>query len=136
MSEFIWRNQIKVICCEITRGAQFEIWHEVQRRGLLSMNEDGAVSLDNLEGIAEVVTVYATQAVYECEKSRWKEAHKVFDVALPMTPEAFKSLPASFANGWIESALKDNPLLAFINFPSASGKSTPAGSEAPSDSTP
>lgn len=135
MGEFVWRDRYKVITDEITRGAQLEIWNEVQRRGLLSRAGE-MIPLDDMEGIAEVVAVYATTAVYECEKNRWKPAKKVLDVELPITHEGFAKLPISLANGWIETAIKDNTLLGFINFPSASAMNISAGNEPPSDNTP
>lgn len=128
MSEFIWKERYKIICDEITRGAQLDIWNEVKRRGLLDHAGD-SLSLDSMEGIAEIIASYATRVVYECEKNRWQEADKVFDAPLPISAENFKTLPLSLANGWIEAALKDNPLLAFVNFPSASVLSLSAGSE-------
>jgi hypothetical protein len=137
MSEFVWKNRYKIITDEITRGSQISIWNEVRNRGLLSHTLDGeAISVEDMEDIAEVVAVYATTAVYECEKNRWKTANKVLDIVLPITPDGFNQLPISLANGWIEAAVKDNTLLSFINFPSASGISIPAGDEAPPDNTP
>lgn len=133
MSEFIWKNQVKVVTREITRGEQFDVWETARRLGWLEAT--GIAESD--ERIAELVAQFATVAVYDCHKNKWQEAEQVFDVALPMTADRFRDLPLSLANGWIEAALKENGgLMNVLSFPSASVRTTNAGSEPPSGSTP
>lgn len=133
MGEFIWKEQIKIVTREITRGEQFEVWNTSRRLGWMQ----AATIEESDERIAELVAQFATAAVYDCRKNKWQEASEVFDVPLPITADRFRDLPLSLANGWIESALKENGgLMNILSFPSASARITSAGSEPPSANTP
>ena len=134
MSEFIWKDSIKIIVREITRGEQFDIANDVRRLGLLE-NITMENAIQNDERIAELITARATVAVYDCEKNKWKAATEVMGIPLPITPEGFNALPKSLANGWIEAAIRDNEdVLSVMSFPSASVRSSNAGSEPKSES--
>lgn len=133
MSEFVWRDQYKVMTREITRGEQFDVWETARRLGWL----EATGIADSDERIAELIAQFATVAVYDCHKNKWQETDKVFDVSLPITADHFRDLPLSLANGWIEAALKENGgLLNVLSFPSASVRTTNAGSAPPSESEP
>lgn len=128
MAEFIWRDQYKIICREITRGEQFDIYNDIRRLGLLD-NITLETALQNDERIAELIAARSTVAVYNCEKGKWQEAKTVLDVPLPMTPDKFNALPISLANGWIKAVIEENgDVLSVISFPSASVWSSNAGS--------
>lgn len=134
MSEFVWKDSIKIVVREITRGEQFDIVNDVRRLGLLE-NITMENAIQNDERIAELITARATVAVYDCEKNKWKPATEVMGIPLPITPEGFNALPKSLANGWIEAAIRDNEdVLSVMSFPSASVRSSNAGSEAKSES--
>jgi hypothetical protein len=130
----VWKDQIKVTVREITRGEQFDIFNEVRRLGLLD-NVTMENAIQNDERIAELIAVRSTVAVYDCDKNKWKTAESVMGVPLPITPEGFNALPKSLANGWIEAAIRDNEdVLSVMSFPSASVRSSNAGSEPKSES--
>lgn len=135
MGEFVWRDQIKVVTREITRGEQFDIFTDVRRLGLLN-NITIDTAIQNDERIAELIAARSTVAVYDCDtaKNKWRTAESVMGVALPITPEGFNALPKSLANGWIETAIRDNEdVLSVMSFPSASVRSSNAGSEPKSE---
>jgi hypothetical protein len=133
LSEFVWKDQIKVLTREITRGEQFDIYNDIRRLGLLE-NISLDTAIQNDERIAELIAALATVKVYDCHKNKWQEAEKVFDVSLPIQPQDFNRLPKSLANGWIETAVRDNEdVLSVFSFPSASVRSSSAGSEPKSE---
>lgn len=134
MSEFIWKDSIKVVTREITRGEQFDIYNEVRRLGLLE-NVTLDTAIQNDERIAELIAVQATVDAYYSDNGLWKQQPDVLGIPLPITAEGLNALPKSLANGWIEAAIRDNEdVLSVMSFPSASVRSSNAGSEPKSES--
>ena len=126
MSEFVWKDQIKVTLQEISRGDQFAIWRDIQKAGFLN----GETPLEENEAIAELIAARSVSGVFDCEKNQWKAADTILGHPLPITPETFGKLPMTLANGIIRAALDENGgLLETVSFPSASLGISSAGSE-------
>ncbi len=123
MSEFVWRDQYRIICEEISRADQFSLWRDVQK---LPSESDATIAN---EIFAEVLTIYSTVAVYEKFNGNWEAVNGDSRVSLPITSERLRALPRTLANGWIKAALEENgSVFESLDFPTASLRTSQTGS--------
>ena len=141
MPAFEWKDTLRVVVGEITRGQQMAIWREIADGELKDLNV-----IDQQERIAEIVAAYATKSVSVRNGKGWKpvDSHVVIesdDVAiefdLPLTNDGLSNMPLSLARDWMTTALEANGgLTAIINFISLPRTNSTQGSAITSESEP
>lgn len=146
MAEFIWKDKIKVVTREWTRGELMEFWGMLVPGGRFRpmMEADGIAAIPGDEQAMEYLAATCTAAVYIQNGKGWKEVTQPVDVEgihleTPVQPEHFAAMPMSLVDHWIEAAIKENgTLAALLNFTSRRVLATTGttGSETPSENTP
>lgn len=141
MSTFIWRETVKVVTSELTRGAQLGYWRDFT--DLNEANEDGD-NIDLLRAADEALAVRATRALYVCRDGEWVPVDDAgtfsyddaeYALSMPPTRDLLRDLPASLANEWVKQAQRDNEVLReYLFFLSPSLTSTTTAVEPPSGS--
>jgi hypothetical protein len=141
MAEYIWKDKVKVITREWTRGELLEFWGRIIQGGDLQPLVDSATWVD--EGVLrEHVAAQSTAEIHVRNGNGWKRVTEPvtidgFTLLIPASQTMFADMPVSLVDGWIAAAEEENgELSAILNFTSRGRKNGLNGSEIPSGSEP
>lgn len=129
MAIVIWKDKVKVVVGEISRKSELQLANAMSR-DVDGLGADATVG-DFSEWLDEMLGSYATRAVHVFEDGAWRALQDgetvmvessegdTFPLTYPLTSAAFKDLPGSLYEDWLnavgtENQRVQNRFLSFI----------------------
>lgn len=118
MAIMIWKDKVKVVVGEISRKSELQLANAMSR-DVDGLGADATVG-DFSEWLDEMLGSYATRAVQVFEDGTWRALQDgetvmvessegdTFPLTYPLTSAAFKDLPGSLYEDWLNAAGAEN----------------------------